>query len=229
MKKIVLLFCLAVCISIFGYVFAGYSSFSSVSKGSIIPRYKNPKTALLVIDIQRDLTEKDGKAVLNPELTDKIIENTNAIITKADKLKLTVIYIRHEFKKDFLVDQITKGALREGSQGAQIDPRIIIANRNIFTKNIMDSFSNKEFEKFLQQNEIDALYITGIDARACVDRTIKAALNRKYQVCVIEDCIASKTSKDVEKKLEEFKKLGADSASSQDIINNLAYGQVFYK
>lgn len=229
MKKIFVLICLAVVVSITMFVYSGYSNFSSISKGNKIPQYKNPKTALLVIDVQRDLTEKTGKAVLNPELTDKMIENINSLITNAGKLKFTVVYIRHEFKKGILVDYITKGALAEGSAGAQIDPRINIVNSNIFTKNVMDSFSNKEFEKFLQKNEINALYITGLDARACVDRTIKAAINRGYGVNVVDNCIGSKSKNDVEKKLEEFRKLGADSASSQDIISNLIYGQVFYK
>ena len=229
MKKTLVFICLAVVVSIGMFVYSGYSGFSRVSKGKKIAEYKNPKSALLVIDIQRDLTEKNGKAALNPELTDKIIENTNSLITNSKKLKFTVVYIRHEFKKSLLIDYITKGALAEGSQGAEIDPRINIVNKNMFTKNIMDSFSNKEFEEFLQKNEINTLYITGIDARACIDRTIKAARNRGYGICVIENAIASKTKKDVEKKLDEFRKLGIETVSSQDIIANLIYGQVYYQ
>ena len=212
-----------------GFVFIQFKMFSSVSQGEQIPAYKNPKTALLVIDLQKDLTEKSGKAALNPELTDKVIENTNAVIANAKKLKLVVIYIRHEYKKGLVTGLITRGALAEGSPGSQIDPRLHVVNDNIFIKNKMDSFSNPALDEFLRKNEVGDIELAGIDAEACVDRTLKAALNRHYKVTVISNCIATKTEKRLSKKLAEFSKLGAEIAESGDIIANLRYGQSFYQ
>ena len=183
---------------------------SKVTKGNSISSYTNPKKALVVIDIQKNITNKNGKLVTNLKQTDQIIENTNKIIANAKRLKLEVIYITNEFKKNSLVNIITGGALGEGNPMALMDERIKIVSKNHFIKNIMDSFSNKEFESFLINNQINHLIITGLDAEACVDRTIKSALNRNYKVIVISDGVATSTDEKREKKINEFKQLGAE-------------------
>ncbi|MCK4251742.1 cysteine hydrolase [candidate division WOR-3 bacterium] len=197
-----------------------YMKFSSASKGEKIPSYENLKSALLVIDIQRDLTEKNGKAVYNIEQTDQIIENTNLIIENSEKLGLLVIYITHEYKKSFLIKIFTKGALEQDTPGAQIDPRIKIINKNHFIKHMMDSFSNPEFENFLKANKVNHVYITGLDAEACVDRTVKAALNRNYEVTVISNAIAAKSEEKRNVKLWEFEKIGAKVVTTEELLKN---------
>lgn len=227
MKKVFAVI-LVLVISIAGFVFVQLKQFNAVTKGEKISEYKNPKEALLIIDIQKDLTQKDGKAVVNLDLTDKIIKNTNTIIDKADKNKILVIYIKHEFKKGFLVNMITKGALAEGSEGAQSDPRLRIINDNIFIKNKIDAFSNPGLDEFLRKNEVRNIDLAGIDAEASVDKTLKAALDRNYSVTVLSDCIATKNEKRLSEKLAEFSKLGAGTAASGDILANIRYDRVSY-
>jgi nicotinamidase-related amidase len=197
-----------------------YKKFSSASKGEKIPSYENPKTALLVIDIQRDITEKNGKAVYNMEQTEQMVKNTNLIIENSEELGLLVIYITHEYKKSFLIRIFTKGALEQGTPGAQIDPRIKIINKNHFIKHLMDSFSNPEFENFLKANKVNHVYITGLDAEACVDRTVKAALNRNYEVTVVSNAIAAKSEEKRNVKLWEFEKIGAKVVTTEELLKN---------
>ena len=201
-------------------VFINYKKFSSASKGQKIPSYENLKSALLVIDIQRDITEKNGKAVYNTEQTDQIIENTNLIIENSEKLGLLVIYITHEYKKSFLIRIFTKGALEQGTPGAQIDPRIKIINKNHFIKHMMDSFSNPEFENFLKANKVNHIYVTGLDAEACVDRTVKAALNRNYEVTVVSNAIAAKSEEKRNVKLWGFEKICAKVVTTEELLKN---------
>jgi hypothetical protein len=77
MMKIVL-FSLAILILLSGiYIFVQFKKFSSVVKGTKIANYDNCNKALLVIDLQNTLTEKDGKAIINLEQTDEVIRHVN--------------------------------------------------------------------------------------------------------------------------------------------------------
>ncbi len=195
-----------------------FNSFSVVSKGEEIAEYQNPLKALFVIDIQKDLTAKDGKMVLNLKQTDQTIENTNLIIDNSESLGLLVIYITNEFEKSFLIRLVTKGALEEGSPGAAMDQRVKKINNNHFVKHIMDSFSNPELDNFLVKNRVSHIYFTGMVAENCVDKTVKAALNRKYRVTVIRDAIASGSEEMRDNKIEEFKKMGVEILTTAGVL-----------
>ncbi len=220
MKK-VLVAILVVVVIIIGFGFFAYKKASAVTEGEKIASYDNPQKALVIIDIQRDITEKDGKAVLNLKQTDEIIGNVNMLAEKAEVLNLNVIYIQNIFPKGFLIELITGGALAEGSAGAEIDPRVNIINKNIYIKEIMDSFSNREFEKYLINNKINHLYITGLDAEKCIDRTVKGAFNRSYKITIINDAIATSTDEGRKKKIEEFKSLGAEILSTKELLKGV--------
>jgi nicotinamidase-related amidase len=84
----------------------------------------------------------------------------------------------------------------------------------------MDSFSNPEFENFLKANKVNHVYITGLDAEACVDRTVKAALNRNYEVTVVSNAIAAKSEEKRNVKLWEFEKIGAKVVTTEELLKN---------
>lgn len=217
MKK-VLLITGSVILLIILFFFFQFQRFAAPSKGEKIGDYKNPKTAVLVIDIQEAMTDKNGKAIVNLEMTDAMIKNVNKIITKSVQLNFIVVYIQHMFKNDPLIKFFTKGVLSEGAPDTAIDDRINIINKNIFIKHIMDSFSNPELDKFLIKNQVNHLIITGMDAEACVDKTTKAALNRNYKITVINDATATRTEERRNRKLKEFKNLGADIITTKEFL-----------
>lgn len=191
-----------------------------VTQGNPIGNYKNPGTALIIIDVQNAMTDHKSPAVLNIHQTDQIINNINKIIDNAKDIKLSVIYITNEFKKGTLANLIFLKSLEEGSQSAKMDSRIKIVSSNHFVKDIGDSFSNHQFEQYLIKNEISNLIITGLDAQYCVDRTIRGALNRKYNITVISDAIATKTEKKRNAKLKEFDTFGLKIISTDEFIKN---------
>jgi nicotinamidase-related amidase len=155
---------------------------------------------------------------VNLEQSDQAILNVNKIIDKSDLLGLDVIYITNEWKKKSIANIVTGGILGEGNEMAKMDPRIKNINNNHFVKHIMDSFSNKDFEQYLIDNKIDQLYITGLDAEACVDRTVKAAINRGYKVNIVRDAVVTKNEERRNKKINEFKSLGARIIETADLI-----------
>ena len=212
-KKIIL--CVVAAIIFFGaYVFVLVNKAGMISVGKPIDAYPDAKSALVIIDMQRDLTEKTGKMPINPAMSDAIINNLNMIMEK--NRKLTVVYVSHEFEG--VLGLLAGGALRHGKPGTEIDPRIKIVSENRFTKHISDSFSNPAFGEFLVKNHINHLYIAGLDARYCVNKTVRAALNRKYKVTVLYDAIGSATPQYVDQALTEFNKIDVELVKSEKAI-----------
>jgi nicotinamidase-related amidase len=204
-----------------GYVFLRLKGMSTVSTGTSIPEYKEPKKALLVIDIQRDLTEKGGKHVINPGQSDLMVSNTNKIIDQFEKSGDLIIYVRHHNKMDLLVKLLVNGALEKGSNGAKFDRRLKIIGKNIIEKKIGDAFSNPDLDSILQRNKINQIYMTGMVVEQCVDKTLKAAVNRNYRVVAVKDAMTSVSDKKRNEKIKEFAAMGAEIKMTHGILEHL--------
>lgn len=220
MKKILAVLIIII-LSLALYIFYGYIKINTVTKGDKVVDYQHPEKALLIIDLQRDITEKNGKVVMNARQTDQCIKNINRILAENGRLNLIIIYITQEFENNLIVKLFTGNALQHGDQGAEIDPRIKIISSNHFVKHISDSFSNPDLDKFLIKNKVNHIYITGVDAEYCVDKTIKGAFNRNYKVTVIRDAIGSRTDEKRDKKIAEFSKRGARIISTDQLLKGI--------
>lgn len=217
MKKIIVVLSLIIALFV-GYIFFSLGFFARVSKGEFIAVYKNPGAALIIVDIQRGITDKESTYGLDSRQRDEMLKNNNRILQSKKSADLQVVYIRQVFADDLMIKLFTGGKMQKGSQGAHISKELKIISKNIFVKHIMDSFSNPKLDSFLTAHQINHLYITGLDAEACVDKTIKAALNRKYKVTVIKDAIASKSDERRDKKIADFIELGAEIITTADFL-----------
>ncbi|HQQ24247.1 MAG TPA: isochorismatase family cysteine hydrolase [Spirochaetota bacterium] len=205
--------------ALFLYVGNYLKKSGAVTTGEKIQDYGKEKEALLVIDLQNDITLPDGKIATNTVQSDEAIENINRIISTR---RAETVYILHEFKEtNPIIKFITKGALRHGDDGSLMDKRIKVEGNNFFIKHISDSFSNKDLNDFLVKNKINHLYIAGADAEYCVDKTIKGALNRKYKISVIKDAIVTKTDEGRNNKIQDFSCLGVEILSTEEALKKL--------
>lgn len=220
MKKIVWSLVLVVATTAL-YFSYGYYKINAVSRGERIADYRAPRKALLIIDLQRDITEKDGRMLLNPEQTDRIIANINRILSDSRIRNLPVVYIAQEFERNSIIQLLTNNALLPGSPGARIDPRIKIVSDNLFVKHVSDAFSNPELDAFLVKNSVNHLFVTGVDAEYCVDRTVRAALNRNYKVTVISDAVGSGSDEKRDAKIREFERLGMEIITTAQMLKNI--------
>ena len=57
------------------------------------------------------------------------------------------------------------------------------------------------------------LKLVGLDAAHCVTSTVQAALNRAYEISVVESAVICKTEIEKKDALDEFRKLGVDIIS----------------
>lgn len=202
------------------YVGIAIARHMRLAEGATIANYPQPTEALVVIDVQSDLTLPGAKAPINPSLTDPMIPNINQVIDRAHAQNKLVVYIRHEFKDGFLMNLFTGGALRQGAPGAEIDPRIHLVSGHVFVKNVMDSFSNSEFDLFLRENQVSELVLTGVDARACVDAALRSAIARGYAVTVVRDGVATSSLERLDEKLGEFEALGAKIVATEGVFQD---------
>lgn len=133
------------------------------------------KKALVVIDIQNDIT-KNYKDV---------IANINAAIDWALKSNFHVVYIKH--------NNLSAGTrtFKPNTRGEALVEDMKIVSENIFTKTKGNALTSEEFAAFVQKNDIDEFYIAGADAVACVKSTCYNMKKEGYTVHVLSDCITS--------------------------------------
>lgn len=132
-------------------------------------------TALVVIDIQNDIT-KNYKDV---------ISNINGAVDWAVKNDMHVVYIRHE--------NLSEGTrtFKPNTKGAELVPDMKIASDNVFLKTKGNALTSDDFMDFIQRNGIKEFIVTGADAVACVKSTCYNMAKSGYGVRVLSDCITS--------------------------------------
>ncbi|MGD9940485.1 MAG: cysteine hydrolase family protein [Clostridia bacterium] len=150
------------------------------------------KKALVVIDIQNDIT-KNYK---------EVIGNINMAIDWAVKNAVPVIYIRHENLSD------GTRTFKPGTHGAQLVADMKMVSENIFTKSRGNALTSEDFADFIKKNEIGEFYIAGADAVACVKSTCFNMRKEGYGVAVLSDCITSYDKKKIDEMLRYYESKG---------------------
>lgn len=184
-------------------------SLTSPTKGNVISKYAEPKAALLVIDMQKDTTS-------NTDLygnTTSFVNNVNKTIETAQRKNMEIVYIKQEYKANPITALISMGKYKHGTKGAELTDELQVVNKNIFTKNVSDAFSVKEFENYLITKQVNTIYIVGADATACVYKTALGGVNRKYNVQIIKDSIITVNSDAMEQMLKKYEADGISTVN----------------
>lgn len=152
------------------------------------------KIALVVIDIQNDIT-KNYK---------EIIANINQAIDWAVSQNIHVVYIRHE--------NLSAGTrtFKPDTYGAELVPDMKIVSENVFTKSKGNALTSEAFAAFISENEISDFYIAGADAVACVKSTCYNMCKANYGVNVLSDCITSYDKKKIEEMIAYYASKGSN-------------------
>ncbi len=182
-------------------------------------KYENPKKALLIIDIQEDYTGTTARPPFPYKDSEKLILTVNKIIEEANNKDIIIVYIRQEFK-GFIGKAISKlfghGTAIKGSPGTEIDRRIDIVSNHCFDKSLPDAFTNPKLKAFLKENQVNELYLVGLDAAGCVHHTAKGALKRGYNVSIIKDGILLLAENQWDNLIKKYQKAGITLIMSND-------------
>ncbi len=190
------------------------------TKGKKIATYLKPRSALLVVDIQEDFTgERNGKKALFPE-TASFISLANRVIEGAVKQDMLVVYIGHEWPDTLLNRLLGRGRAVAGSDGARLDGRLKVVSPHYFPKCRADAFSNRDLEELLIANQVDEIFLLGLDGAYCVYRTAQGAVNRDYKVQVVDDVVLTLTKKSRQELVDQYRKAGISTVESKWLIRD---------
>jgi nicotinamidase-related amidase len=170
------------------------------------------RTALLIIDMQRDFVEPGGFGETlgnDVSLLRAIIPPLGAVLTATRDAGMTVIHTREGHLPD-LSDcppaKLNRGhpSLRIGDPG----PRGRILIRGEYGHDIIDelaprpgelvidkpgkgSFYATALDETLREQGITSLIVTGVTTEVCVHTTVREANDRGYECVVLSDCVGS--------------------------------------
>jgi nicotinamidase-related amidase len=170
------------------------------------------RTALLVIDMQRDFVDPGGfgEALGNDvSLLGRAVEPTRRVLGAARAAGMLVIHTREGHRPD-LSDcppaKLARGRLANGIGDPGPMGRILI--RGEYGHGIVDAlkplpsepvvdkpgkgaFYATDLESMLRNRGITSLVVTGVTAEVCVQTTVREANDRGFECLVLSDCIAS--------------------------------------
>ncbi len=129
-----------------------------------------PNTALLVIDVQRDVVANAYDRVA-------VIANINTLVDGARASHTPVIWVQH-------CDE----GLVEGSDGWQyVDELERLESEPVVHKHYGDSFEETELEDLLAERRVGHLVVSGAQTDACIRSTLHGALVRGYDATLVAD------------------------------------------
>ncbi|MGH3822273.1 MAG: cysteine hydrolase family protein [Pseudonocardiaceae bacterium] len=175
-------------------------------------RFDPARTALVVIDMQRDFIEPGGFGETlgnDVSLLQAVIPPLQQVLAASRAAGMTVIHTREGHRPDLTDCPPTKRnrgnpTLRIGDMGPK--GRILI--RGEYGHDIIDELAPREGEvvidkpgkgsfyatdlhELLQVAGITSLIITGVTTEVCVHTTVREANDRGYQCLVLADCVGS--------------------------------------
>ncbi|MGJ4943707.1 cysteine hydrolase family protein [Bradyrhizobium sp. HKCCYLS1011] len=170
------------------------------------------KTALLIIDMQRDFMEPGGFGeTLGNDVSQlaRAVQPIADLLTAARNAGMLVIHTREGHKPD-LSDappaKVERGApslrigdpgpmgriLIRGEPGHDIIPELYpVAGEVVIDKPGKGAFYATELGDVLKQQEIANLLVCGVTTEVCVNTTVREANDRGYRCVVISDGCAS--------------------------------------
>jgi nicotinamidase-related amidase len=184
--------------------------------------FKNPRTALVLIDLQNDYLLPQGRMAVAQDQVDPMLNAANAMIEAARKNSIDVIYVRDEFSRfEFIRNMLRNDAALRYEAGSALDPRLDGTAGVYFNKYHGDAFSNSEFGSHLEALNLGNLIIAGVYAGGSVAATALDAIKRGYKVTIISDAIAGSKDEARDKALAELKNAGAQVETSAQFIASL--------
>ncbi|HSD38041.1 MAG TPA: isochorismatase family cysteine hydrolase [Rhodocyclaceae bacterium] len=170
------------------------------------------RTAVIVIDMQRDFLEPGGfgESLGNKvSLLQAAVVPIKALLTGARRKGMLIIHTREGHRPDMSDApraKVERGApsvrigapgpmgriLIRGEPGQDIIPELYpIAGEPVIDKPGKGAFYATELLSILRNREIESLIICGVTTEVCVHTTVREANDRGYRCIVPGDCCAS--------------------------------------
>ena len=164
------------------------------------------KSALVVVDMQKDFCYPDGKLFGGDRVT-KIFEKISKAVSSARE-RMPVIFTQDWHRKDDPEFRIWPEHCVADTKGSEIIDEIEVKERDyIIKKRRYSAFFGTDLDLTLRELEIERLFFTGVLTNICVLHTAGDAALRGYDVAVIKDCTEALSDYDYEYALRHMESI----------------------
>jgi nicotinamidase-related amidase len=174
------------------------------------------KKAIIVVDMINDFVT--GK--LGSPRAQKIIPNIAALLKKARKQGIPVIYLRDAHTKTDREMDIWGEHAMKGTGASEIVPELKPEKNDIvIEKRWYSGFVDTELPSVLKKLGVDTLIILGVSTDICVQNNVGHAYFSGYKTIVPQDCTASIDEEAHEQAIKYMKNIyGAEITSSDKVL-----------
>ena len=140
-----------------------------------------PKTALLIIDVQKGFGDPKWGPRNNPQAED----NMGRLLRAWRRTARPVVHVQHASGNE-------KSPLHPGNPG--FEPMDVVApegDEPVFRKNVNSAFIGTELEPYLREHGLDSLVIVGLTTNHCVSTSARMAANLGFETWVVADATAT--------------------------------------
>ncbi|MGH8012177.1 MAG: cysteine hydrolase family protein [Candidatus Binataceae bacterium] len=178
--------------------------------------------ALLVLDLQVDFLDRNGRMPIAQDQIGPVLANSNRVIEAATPHRIVIAYVGNEYTRwDLPGNWFRHNAARAGTPGAALDSRLKrVATAPYFPKRQGDAFSNPELGRFLRAHHITHVVICGVYADACITATAREALRRGFTVTVLADAVGAASDSARQSALAKLSRAGAEVQATSGFINH---------
>lgn len=152
------------------------------------------RTALLIIDTQREYFDEDG-ALFTPHAAE-ILANLQRLLSQTRASGARVIFIRHVLAADGsdagrMGDFDDEASFVAGTKGVEIIPELAPrADEPIVDKTRYSAFVNTRLESILKTAGVDTLIVTGLMTQYCSVTTTRHGHDLDYRMVFVVDANA---------------------------------------
>lgn len=170
------------------------------------------RTALVIVDMQRDFLEPGGFGELlgnDVGELDRVVLPLQRLLSAARRAGLLVVHTREGHRPD-LADcpptKRTRGRLATGIGDQGPNGRVLVRGEDgheiidqlapcpgelVVDKPGKGAFYATDLELLLRNHDVTSLLITGVTTEVCVHTTVREANDRGFECLVLEDCVGS--------------------------------------
>ena len=193
-----------------------------------------PKTAVLVIDMQKDFTRPAGRFYY-PETTGEMMKTFPEKLNKMRDLGalVVIVYTAHSAAEKEVNPELTrmfrdgkKASLVEGSAGAELEERIPYdPERDImFRKFVPSAFFGTNLAEILRERGVENVLVCGVKTNVCCRATATDASAYRFRTYMISDMLGTNTKEINDFHLAEMTKYFAKAISSDEVCERLKNG-----
>ncbi len=193
------------------------------------------KTAVLVIDMQKDFTQPDGRFYY-PETTGVMMKTFPDKINQMREAGalVVIVYTAHPKEEKEINPELTrmfrdgkKASLVEGTKGAQLDERIPYKEEQdlLWRKYVPSAFFGTGLDQVLREKGIENVLVCGVKTNVCCRATATDAYSHRFRTYMISDMLGTNTAQINDFHLEEMTKYFAKAITSEEVLQRFGRGE----